>query len=312
MEMKLSKQKILSAVIISMLGSTSMVAQAQETPKAEPVVYKGTTFDKIKKTGKIVVSYRHNSIPLSYLVDGKPSGFAYELCTEIASKVGEKVRVPVTIEYVRSELNDREPDLNSGKIDMECSSTIDNADRRTRMDFSIPYLVSGIRMLKPLGAPYYTLDDMKGKKIALMEGNKFPIALVKKISDEKRLGIELVLEKSYGDAMKAVEEGRADAYVLNDLLLYGQRFDSKNPNAYVVSGPLLSVEPLAVMMRKGDTQFKDFVNAELSNLMKSGRFDELYNKWFLEPIAPHNIAIGIPQSQLLKDVVRMPLDVSGE
>lgn len=310
--MKLSKQKILSAVILSMLGSTSMVAQAQEAPKAEPVVYKGTTFDKIKKTGKIYVSYRHNSIPLSYLVDGKPSGFAYELCTEIANKVGQAVGVPVTIEYVRSELNDSEPDLISGRTDMECSSTIDNADRRTRMDFSVPYFFSGIRMLKPLGAPYYTLDDMKGRKIALIEGNKFPIDVVKKISNEKRLDVELVLEKSYGDAMKAVEEGRADAYVLNDLLLYGQRFNSTNPNGFVVSGPLLSIEPLAVMMRKGDQQFKDFVNGEMSNLMKTGRFDELYNKWFLEPLAPHYIAIGIPQSQLLKDVVRMPLDVSGE
>lgn len=310
--MKLSKQKILSAVILSMLGSTSMMAHAQEAPKAAPAEYKGTTFEKIKKTGKIYVSYRHNSIPLSYLVDGKPSGFAFELCSEIASKVGEKLGIPVSIEYVRSELNDREPDLRSGKIDMECSSTIDNADRRTRMDFSIPYLVSGIRMLKPLGASYYTLDDMKGKKVALMEGNKFPIEVVKKVSEEKRLDIELVLEKSYGDAMKAVEEGRADAYVLNDLLLYGQRFDSKNPTAYVVSGPFLSIEPLAVMMRKNDQEFKNFVNSELSLLMKSGRFDELYNKWFLEPIAPHNIAIGIPQSDLLKDVVRMPLDVSGE
>lgn len=314
--MKLSKQKILSALVVSMLASTSMVAQAQEAPKeapkAESTVFKGTTFEKIKKTGKIVVSYRHGSIPLSYLVDGKPTGFAYELCTEIASKATEKMGIPVTIEYVRSELNDREPDLLSGKIDMECSSTIDSAERRERMDFSIPYLVSGIRMLKPLGAPYYTLNDMKGKKIALMEGNSFPINVVKKISEEKRLNLNLVLEKSYADAMTAVEEGRADAYVLNDLLLYGQRFNSKNPSGYVVSGPLLSVEPLGVMMRKGDTQFRNFVNSELAIIMKSGRFDELYKKWFLEPIAPHNIAIGIPQSDLLKDVVRMPLDVSGD
>lgn len=310
--MKLSKQKILSALVVSMLASTSMVAQAQEVPKAEPTLFKGSTLERIKKTGKIVVSYRHNSIPLSYLVDGKPSGFAYELCTEIASKAADKVGVPVTIEYVRSELNEREPDVLSGKIDMECSSTIDSADRRERVGFSIPYMVSGIRLLKPLGSPYYTLNDMKGKKIALMEGNKFPIDVVKKISEEKRLNLNLVLEKSYGDAMTAVEEGRADAYVLNDLLLYGQRFNSKNPANYVVSGPFLSIEPLAIMMRKDDIQFKNFVNSELASIMKSGRFDELYKKWFLEPIAPHNIAIGIPQSDLLKDVVRMPLDVSGD
>ena len=309
--MKLSKQKIVSAVILSMLASTSMVVNAQEAKKEELPAYKGTTFDKVKKSGKILVSYRHNSTPLSYLVNGKPSGFAFDLCTEIAKKLPAKLGMPVEIEYVRAELNDRDPFLHAGKVDMECSTTIDTTERRLKSDFSIPYLVSGIRILKKLGTPYYTLDDLAGKKVALHKGNKFPIDTVKAASDSRRLNIQMVLVDGYKEAMDAVVNGQADAFVLNDLLLYGQRFDSPNPNDYVVTGPLLSIEPLGIMLRKNDPTFSDFVNAEMAKMMKSGRFDELYNKWMLQPIPPHNIAIGIPQSDLLRDVVRMPLDVSG-
>jgi glutamate/aspartate transport system substrate-binding protein len=98
-----------------------------------------------------------------------------------------------------------------------------------------------------------------------------------------------------------VENDRAVAFAMDDILLYGLRANSKNPESLHVVGDALQVEPYACMLRKDDPEFKKLVDGAITRLMKSGEFSKLYTKWFESAIVPKGINLKLPMSQELKE-----------
>lgn len=98
-----------------------------------------------------------------------------------------------------------------------------------------------------------------------------------------------------------VQSGRADAFGMDDILLYGLRAGAQNPAELAVVGDALQVEPYAIMVRKDDAAFKKLVDDTLAGLMKSGEFETLYKKWFQSPIPPKGINLAAPMSKELTD-----------
>ena len=95
---------------------------------------------------------------------------------------------------------------------------------------------------------------------------------------------------------------------MDDILLFGLKANAKEPATLDVVGEALQVEPYACMVRKDDPKFKALVDGVITGLMKSGEFEKLYNKWFLQPIPPRNQAIGLPMSKELQDNIKAPSD----
>jgi glutamate/aspartate transport system substrate-binding protein len=83
---------------------------------------------------------------------------------------------------------------------------------------------------------------------------------------------------------------------------------SKNPADFKIVGEVLSVEPIAIMMRKDDPAFKKAVDDSIKGMMKSGELAKLYDKWFMQPIPPTNTKIGLPVSAATKDAWANPND----
>ena len=114
--------------------------------------------------------------------------------------------------------------------------------------------------------------------------------------------------KDHADSFLLLDTGRADAFVMDGQILAGNIAKAKNPADFRIVGEVLSVEPIAIMIRKEDPAFKKFVDDSLSALMKSGEIAKLYDKWFMQPIPPSNTRVGLPVSAATKAAWAAPND----
>jgi len=114
--------------------------------------------------------------------------------------------------------------------------------------------------------------------------------------------------KDHSDSFLLLETGRADAFVMDDNILAGLIASAKNPAEYKIVGEVLSVEPIAIMIRKDDPTMKKLADDTISGMMKSGALEKLYTKWFLAPIPPKNTSVNLPMGATLKTLFATPND----
>ncbi|MBC8055270.1 MAG: transporter substrate-binding domain-containing protein [Rhizobiales bacterium] len=269
-----------------------MLAQAQASG----------TLDKVKASGTITLAYRESSIPFSYLDDkAQPVGFGYEICQKIVDDVKKAVGRPdlkVALQSVTSA--NRIPLLQNGTIDIECGSTTNNSERGKQVQFATNYFYTGTRFLVKSGTAVKTIDDLKGKTVVSTTGTT-NYRILRNLNEERKLDLNLIAAKDHAESALIVESGRAVAFGMDDILLYGLRASSQNPASLAVVGEPIQVEPYAIMLRLDDPAFKKLVDGTLSELMKSGEFTKLYTKWFMSPIPPKGINLNAPMSKELLD-----------
>lgn len=260
------------------------------------------TLKKIADTGKITVAYRESSVPFSYLAgSGGPVGFAVEITNAIVDTVKKQLNKPglkVDMQAVTSQ--NRIPLLQNGTIDIECGSTTNNAVRGKDVQFAINYFYTGTRLLVKKNSGIKNWADLARKKVSSTTGTT-NAQVIRKYSKDNNLDFDIVLGKDHDDSMLLVDAGRAEAFAMDDILLFGLKNNARNPADWDVVGDALQVEPYACMMRKDDPQFQKLVNGVIGGMMKSGEFEKLYTKWFMSPIPPKGQVIGLPMSQELKD-----------
>ena len=261
-----------------------------------------STLDKVKASGAIGVAYRESSIPFSYLDDkAQPVGFGFEICGRIVDEVKKVTGRPdlkVNLQSVTSA--NRIPLLVNGTIDIECGSTTNNSDRAKQVAFAINYFYTGTRFLVRSDSGIKSLADLNGKVLVSTTGTT-NFRILRNLISENKLPIELIGAKDHAEAALLVQSGRAAAFGMDDILLYGLRASSANPAELAVVGESIQVEPYAIMVRKDDPAFKQLVDGVLAGLMKSGEFEKLYRKWFLSPIPPKGIVLNAPMGKELQD-----------
>lgn len=260
------------------------------------------TLDKVKASGTITVGYRESSIPFSYLGgDAKPTGFAWEICGKIVEEVKKATGrndLKVATQAVTSQ--NRIPLLVNGTVDIECGSTTNNSERAKQVAFAINYFYTGTRLLVKAGSPIKSVADLEGKKVVSTTGTT-NFQVMRKLGADRKINFELIGAKDHAESALLVQQGRADAFAMDDILLYGLRASAQNPAELDVVGEALQVEPYAIMMRKDDPAFKKLVDDTLAGLMKSGEFEALYKKWFQSPIPPKGINLNAPLSDELRE-----------
>ena len=267
------------------------------------------TLDKVKASGSIAVAYRESSIPFSYLDDkAQPVGFGWEICQRIVDEVRKatgRADLKVTTQAVTSA--NRIPLLMNGTIDIECGSTTNNSDRGKQVAFATNYFYTGTRLLVKAGSPIKSVADLKGRKVVSTTGTT-NFRIMRALNDERSLGFELIGAKDHSESQLVVASGRADAFAMDDILLYGLAASSANPREWTVVGESIQVEPYAIMMRKDDPSFKALVDGVLARLMDSGEFERMYTRWFLQPIPPKGVNLNAPMPQELRDNLKAKSD----
>jgi len=284
-------------------------ATAAAIAVALPAAAQEGTLKKIKDSGSITIGHRDASIPLSYLDDkGQPIGYAMDLCHRIVDAIKADLKMPkIEVKYQLVTSANRIPLMANGTIDLECGSTTNNAERQQQVWFTMTHFVTANKFVSKKSAKLHKLEDLKGKTVASTAGTT-NIKQLTQLNADKGLNISIVSANGHPEAFQMVESGRAAAFVMDDILLYGLVANSKNPKEFEISKDALSVEPYGIMVRKDDVAFKKVVDAAMTKIYKSGEGAKIYAKWFTRPIPPRNINLNVPMSASLKKVMANPTD----
>jgi ABC-type amino acid transport substrate-binding protein len=270
------------------------------------------TLGKIRGSQTITFAYRE-AAPFSYTDENKQIvGYAIDICQKIADAVKRELKLPnLKVAYLPVDLDTRFSSVIEGNADMECSSTTSNAERRARVGFTIPNFFSSVRMIVKSGSDIKNWSDLRDKTMVITKSST-TIDLVNERSNVRALNIKVLTGEDDTESFAFLEQGKADAYAMDDVLLYSFRSTAKNPAAFTVLGDPLSIEPYSLMFRKDDPAFKKLVDREMVRLINDGEFQKIYNAWFTQPRGPQGINMDMPMSYLLRDSLRYPSDQTGQ
>jgi len=268
-----------------------------------------TVLARVAASNKFVIAHRESSIPFSYLdANKKPVGYALDLCLKIAEVVRKRTgKSGMQIEYLMVTPANRMAMIEQGKADVECGPTTNNAERREKVAFTIPHFITGARLLVKAASKVERIEDLEGKKLVSTKGTT-PLKAAEQANRERLLHISILEAPDHAKAVEMVETGEADAFVMDDVLLFGLAASRPNPAALKVVGKFLTTEPLAIMLPKNDPEFKKLVDDEMRHLISSKEIYPIYDKWFQKPIPPKNTPLNMPVSYLLKDFWKYPTD----
>ncbi|MEJ8847146.1 transporter substrate-binding domain-containing protein [Variovorax rhizosphaerae] len=265
------------------------------------------TLAKIKASGVITEGVRESS-GLSYtLGNGQYTGFHYDICANIIKDLEKAVGKKLETKYQPVTSQNRVPLVQNGTVDLECGSTTNNATRGKDVAFAVTTYVEEVRIAVKANSGIASIKDLNGKTVATTTGTTSVQTLRK---NERAGGIDFkeLYGKDHSDSFLLLESGRADAFVMDGSILASNIAKSKSPKDFAIVGEVLSVEPIAIMIRKDDPAFKKAVDDSIKGQIKSGELTKLWDKWFLKPIPPANVTVNLPLSAATKDAWANPND----
>ncbi len=249
-----------------------VLAVAMATP-----VFAETTLEKVARTGVLTIGTRTGSPPFAYInKNNEWVGFSIDLVEQlVVPAVSKEVGKPVKLEKKESAPPTRIPLLASNAVDLIAGTMTDTPERRQSVDFSYTFFLTGAQFLVKKGSPIHGVNDIGGKRIASQQGStnakiireKYPQAQLREFPDQPA-------------AFQALVQGQVDAYTNDGIQLAGLKVKAPNPGDWEVVGDFYSDEPYGMAMRKGDAKFKQVVDGALKNAFESGKYFEIYDKWF--------------------------------
>ena len=288
-------------------SDTSTEAPADDATATETM---NGTLQKIKDSGTIVVGHRDSSIPFSYIADdpNQPIGYAHDLEMKVVEAVKQKLNMPdLNIRYNLVTSQTRIPLVQNGTVDLECGSTTNNEERQKQVAFSNGFFEIGTRLLTKKDSGIQDFADLKGQTLVTTAGTTSE-RYIRQYNDDNQMDTNIISAKDHGEAFLMLENGRADAFMMDDVLLAGEQAKAKNPDEWVIVGEPQSFEIYGCMMRKDDPEFKAVVDEALTNVFSSGEINSIYDKWFLNPIPPKNVNLNFEMSDNLKALIANPHD----
>ncbi|WP_264180084.1 glutamate/aspartate ABC transporter substrate-binding protein [Dechloromonas denitrificans] len=294
--------KIASAVIIASAFSTTP-AFAQES----------ATLKKIKETGTITLGHRESSIPFSYYDDKQQViGYSHELMLKAVDGIKDNLKLAkIDTKLMPVTSANRITLIQNGTVDIECGSTTNNLDRQKQVAFSTTIFVIGTKLMVKKTAGITDFADLAGKNVVTTAGTTSE-RLLRKMNEDKKMGMNVISAKDHGEAFLTLETGRAVAFMMDDALLFGEMAKAKKPGDWTVVGTAQSKEAYGCMLRKDDPGFKKVVDAALTKVMTSGEADKIYAKWFMNPIPPKGLNLNMPLSDEMKALYKAPNDKAFE
>jgi ABC-type amino acid transport substrate-binding protein len=235
-----------------------------------------STFDKISRTGQMVMGARSGSVPFGFIdKDNKWVGFSIDLCTEVKNKLEAKLGKKIELELKEVIPSNRIPLVANGTIDIECGSTTYTRARDETVDFSINFFFTGSQLLVKKGSGINNVANLAGKRVGATQGTTNE----KAIRDVAPRATVVVFQ-DHPSGFLALDQGKIDAYTTDGIILAGLRAKSPNAANYEVVGDFYTNEPYSFILRDNDSKWRDFVNHALMELLEDGTYFKFYDKWF--------------------------------
>ena len=263
------------------------------------------TLKKIKDSKTVVLGHRASSIPFSYVnKPGEPIGYSIDLCNAVVDEISKEFEgVEIAVKYQKVTAEMRIPAVRSGEVDLECGSTTANFGRSREVAFSPIFFVAGTKVLVPRSSAINSYRDLRDKTVVVTAGTTNQAA-VQAISDKQQLGIKLLIGTDHAESFAMLQDGKADGFASDDVLLYGLVATTKTGDQYHVVGEYLSYDPYGLMYRKDDPDFAAVVDRAFARLAQSRELVDLYNKWFQQRL-PTGETLDLPMSPQLEEIFRV-------
>src|SRR5712691_619035 len=254
----------------------TLLALVLALPLATPAAAE-TTLEKIGRTGTLTIGTRTGSPPFAFVnKQNEWVGFSIDLVEQgIVPAIAKKLGKPVKLEKKESTPPTRIPLLSSNAVDLIAGTMTDTRARRESVDFSLTFFVTGAQFLVKKGSPIKGIESIANRRVAAQQGStnakiireRVPTAKLQEFPDQPA-------------AFQALAQGQVDAYTNDGIQLYGLKAKAPKPDDWKVVGEFFSYEPYGMAMRKNDSDFRAVVNNGLMELIESGKYFELYDKWF--------------------------------
>jgi glutamate/aspartate transport system substrate-binding protein len=259
------------------------------------------TIAKVKASGSVTMGVRDSSGALSYtLGDGKYVGYHVEICQRIIDNLDKVVGKKLEVKFVSVTSQNRIPLTQNGTVDIECGSTTNNEARQKQVAFAFTTYVEEVRIATKVNSGVLGIAQLNGRNVATTTGTT-SVQWLRKHERATGMDFKEVFGKDHADSFLLMESGRADAFVMDYQILAGLIASAKAPADYKVVGEVLSVEPIAIMLRKDDPAFKKLADDTIASMAKSGELAKTYDKWFMQAIPPKNIKLNLPASESTKN-----------
>jgi glutamate/aspartate transport system substrate-binding protein len=267
------------------------------------------TLRKIKDSDAIVIGHRENSIPFSYLDDRQqPIGYSMDICAAVIEEVKKELGLAtLAVRFTPVTSQTRIPLVANGTVDLECGSTTNTLTRQRQVAFAPITFITGTKLLVRRSAKVKSYRDLRGKVVVVTQGTTNE-RVIKALSDKDNLAIRFISAKDHAESVLTVESGRAVAFAMDAILLYGVVAKAKNPRDFEVVGDYLSYDPYGIAYRVNDDAFGLVVRRAIARLFGqagtcNGPIKALYKKWFVDRL-PSGEALNQPMGPLLEAVCR--------
>jgi ABC-type amino acid transport substrate-binding protein len=236
-----------------------------------------TTLEKISRTGALTIGTRTGSPPFAFVnKNNEWVGFSIDLVEQailpvIAKKTGKEIKV----EKKESTPQTRIPLLTSNAVDLIAETMTDTQSRRDSVDFSLTFFATGAQFLVKKGSPIKGLQSIGGRRVAAQQGSTNARIIREQVPTARLLEFP-----DQPAAFQALVQGQVQAYTNDGIQLAGLKAKAPKPDEWIVVGEFFSYEPYGMAMRKNDSDFRQVVNVGLMDAIASGKYFELYDKWF--------------------------------
>jgi glutamate/aspartate transport system substrate-binding protein len=266
-----------------------------------PSPEQGDTLKRVRDTATLTIGIREASVPFSYIDTQKqPQGYSVDLCLRIADAVKNELKLPrLDVRFVPVSSANRIAMVKDGKVDLECGSTTNTRDRQKEVAFAYTTFVAGIKMLARKSSNITSIDDLRGKTVVVTKGTTSE-KMLRQMNEDRVMKMTILETKDHDESFAAVADGRAAAFPMDDVLLYGLISKSAQPDDFAVVGKFLSVEPYAIMLRKDEPAFERLVDRTLNELFQSGEIRKIYARWFSTK------ELTVPMNQYMKEAFVVP------
>ena len=298
------KRFALITTLAAVLSTTvALPAHADESP----------TLKKIKEGGSITLGHRESSIPFSYYDDKQQViGYSHEMMLKAVDAIKAELKLAkLDTKLMPVTSANRITLIQNGTVDIECGSTTNNLERQKQVGFSSTIFVIGTRLMTKKTSGINDFADLAGKNVVTTAGTTSE-RLIRRMNEDKKMGMNVISAKDHGEAFLTLETGRAVAFMMDDALLYGEMAKARKPADWTVVGTAQSKEAYGCMLRKDDPGFKKVVDAALNKAMTSGDAEKIYAKWFMNPIPPKGLNLNMPHSDDMKALYKAPNDKAYE
>jgi len=230
----------------------------------------------VRDQGVFRIGYRTDAVPFAYNnPSGQPTGYVVDLCRAVAADLKRQLRLAnLKVDYVPVTAENGFAAVKDGQVDVLCGPTTQSLARRAMVDFSLMTFIDGASVIYRKGGPL-TFTGLAGHKIGVRAGTTTEKEL-RALLAERGIKAEIVPVEDHKRGFDRLAKGEFTAYFADRSILAYMLSNDPRLGDLLLSDQYFSNEPYALVLPRGDSDFRALVDGTLARLYRSGEIERIY------------------------------------